>query len=695
MPVRRSRGEQRPRFRFRGAARRLHAGVPPVDLTDALSPCEAAILDQVGDAVIIVDLQLRIQRWNPAAETIYGYPADLVLGRPIAEIIPVQRYLDGAAPADVAANFEQDDQYSGEVVQRHRDGHKLIVHSSRRVIRDGAGRPIGIVSISRDVTARTEMELALQRERELLKVVITNLDEDIVACDADGVLTRFDGLTSTLAALPGERIAADDWPRVYQLYLPDGVTRMRKEDIPLYRALQGETVRNAEMVTMGERDEACTYLASGSPLIDAGGSKLGALVVMHDITERKQAEAELRQAKEAADAASRAKSEFVAMMSHEIRTPMNGVIGMTDMLLETPLSAEQRDYAGTIHNSACALLTILNDILDFSKIEAGKLTLEPDDFDPHTLVAETSDLLLARAHAQGIALRTRIAPELPRRLRGDAGRLRQVLLNLLGNAVKFTERGEVVMEAAPETGILDPGMIRFTVRDTGIGITPHALKQLFQPFTQADGSTTRKYGGTGLGLVICKRLVELMGGELGVTSVEGEGSTFWFRVPLAHAAAPALAAEPCAAPACALNTTARPRTSHPVILLAEDNPVNQKLALLQLKKLGYQAEAVDDGRAVVAAVADRAYALVLMDCLMPELDGFAATRAIRDAEARTTRARIPIIAMTANAMQGDREACLQAGMDDYLTKPVKVDALGELLDRWLDDKPIAVEKPAS
>ncbi len=576
-----------------------------------------------------------------------------------------------------------------------------------------------------------------------------------------------------------------------------------------------------------------------SPVHDASGALTHFVGVQQDVTARREAEEALRgsitelvAAREAALDASRLKSEFVATMSHEIRTPMNGVIGMTELLLGTDLMPEQREYATTVRDSAHALLTVIDDILDFSKIEAGRLELSPTEFDPVMLVEATVEPVLARARDKHLSLLTYIDPELPPVLHGDPIRLRQILLNLVGNAVKFTESGHVVVRATSDEFHAEHVTVRFTVSDTGIGLSDRARSRLFQPFTQADGSTSRKYGGTGLGLSIAQRLVGLMGGEIGVESAEGEGSTFWFTVPLAigsgaleaalypsleglHAlvvdpdptsrdivsrylraagarcevvgcgeqaaallrsaapddpyhvamvelllpdmdaaefgqtvaavvaanggagSAPRLVlmtafdarrrmeaarefgysaylkkpvkrdrllgllaglvgnpgggamanvttrqlAAPAAPPVAGLPARRSPRNM-PHILVAEDNPVNQKLALLQLEKLGYGAKAVGNGREALVALATGGYDLVLMDCQMPEVDGFEATGVIRRGEA-PDRKRLPIVAMTANAMRGDRDACLRAGMDDYLSKPVRIDELRAILERWL------------
>jgi PAS domain S-box-containing protein len=399
------------------------------------------------------------------------------------------------------------------------------------------------------------------------------------------------------------------------------------------------------------------------------------VAVKKDITERLDKEAQLKDTMEKALEASKMKSEFLSTMSHEIRTPMNGIIGMTEILLGTELDKEQVEFAKIIRESSDSLLAILNDILDFSKMEAGKMAIEEVDFDLKDTCKGVIRLLESKAKEKGLDLIMDMDASLPIYVKTDPVRVRQIILNLVGNAIKFTEKGFVKIKLEPVLAIKDGFIVRFVIEDSGIGISKETQKKLFQSFTQADGSTTRRYGGTGLGLAICKKLIALMDGDIGVVSEGGQGSKFWFEIPLKISQRNFQKEE---AEKGAINTN-NTVSNGKKLLLAEDNIVNQKVAVVQLNKLGYAVDVAENGqKAIELALANSGYELILMDCQMPTLDGFEATR-----ELRKQGFKKPIIAMTANAMQGDREKCITSGMDDYITKPINTALLKEVLEKYI------------
>ncbi|MCC6641239.1 MAG: response regulator [Deltaproteobacteria bacterium] len=413
-----------------------------------------------------------------------------------------------------------------------------------------------------------------------------------------------------------------------------------------------------------------TYDVRVSELRERHDEVAGRLVVLRDVTD-------YLRASEAARAAGVAKAQFLANMSHEIRTPMNGVLGLAQHLAHLELDTEQRTVVEDILTSGSALLQVIDDILDVSKLEAGKLRIDPTPFDPRRLAADVAKLFAPRARTAGIRLEASVCDGVPAWLLGDGGRIRQVLVNLVSNAVKFTKKGSVAVHLRCDGLVEARATLRFEVRDTGIGIPPDAIEKIFDAFTQADASTTRRFGGTGLGLTISREIVACMGGELGVESEEGRGSCFWFVLPLPVCEPPAAHAEAgtvARAPARASGDRSLR------VLAAEDNAVNQRVLLRLLERLGCRVDLAADGREAVERARGGGYDLVLMDCQMPVLDGFGATREIRALESEA--GRVPIVAVTAHALAGDRERCLENGMDDYVTKPIKLDELERVIARW-------------
>jgi len=746
-----------------------------------------------------------------------GYSEEELLARQWADI---------THPEDVFISHEAIDRLERDLLPwvefekrfRHSLGHFVWVRVRLSMAADAAEGWHYVTHIE-DITERKRAEEAIRASEDRVRLLLDSTAEAIYGIDLDGQCTfanpaclRLLGYADAQALIGRNMHGLIHHSRADGRPSPAGQCRI----IQAFREGNGSHV-----------DDEVLWRADGTSFpaeywshpIRKDGEVIGAVIAFLDITERRRAEEELVRAKEQAEAASRSKSRFLANMSHEIRTPMNGVIGMARLLLDTRLSPEQHRYAEVVLNSAETLKSLLDHILDLSKIEAGKVTLESLDFDVREVLEGAVETLAIQASRKGLELTCLVSPETPSRLRGDPGRLRQIVNNLAANAIKFTERGDVAIRVKPASQDAHRATLQFAIRDTGIGIPKERAAALFSPFVQADESTTRKFGGTGLGLAISRQLAELMGGRIGFESEEGRGSTFWFTavfdrqppesLPAARPAElrgvkalvacqqpanrevvttllrswecrpseaadadsaldqlgqavqagdpfaivlvdrnlpgagsedlarrigtnPALhnavlllmaplgeegaAARPQASgfaasvskpilearlrdaltSALGRRTAPEPRTTaHPPprrrividsqarILLAEDNPVNREVALAILGQFGLTAQPVFDGVQAVKALQNNAYDLVLMDCEMPEMDGYEATRRIRDPQTGALNPRIPIVAVTASAMPGDRERCIRAGMDDYLSKPIEPDELAQVLAKWL------------
>ena len=778
---------------------------------------QRAILEGANYAIISTSPNGLIRTFNSAAERMLGYSVAEVVGQATPALIhdfdEVTRRateLSHELSREVPSGFEvfvakarlgQPDEREWTYIRK--DGTRFPVMLSVTGLFDDRGQIAGFLGIASDITERKRAAAELQGQRDFAVQVMNLMGDGLTITDETG---RFTFVNAAFTQIAGYHASEMIGRRPEDFTTPEDHSALWQAEVQRQR---GQTTTYEARLRRADGTDIYVQVTGVPRWRD--GQVVGAIATVVNLSPRKRVEETLQQAKESAEAASQAKSDFLAMMSHEIRTPMNAVIGMTSLLRDTPLQPRQLELVEAVRKSGEALLDIINDILDFSKIESRRLVLEVEDFDLVGLIEGVLELLAPRADAKNLSFAAVIQPDVPTALRGDDGRIRQILVNLLGNGLKFTEQGEVSVRVDCLEKTATQARLRIVVRDTGIGITPEQQGSLFSPFTQADSSTTRKYGGTGLGLAISKRLVELMGGRIGLESQPGQGSTFWLELTLSRSAATArtpasslaprrvlvaddhdanresvsamlqswgmdyavatsaqkavtmlqeasAAGRPFAVVLCdrhlsglelnsflqqlqtlsdtpprfvlmASAATGAPANSgvfaqlskpvkqsslfellltpatddvpagaaeaphvHPAdappppqrdvrLLVAEDHEINRRLAALMLDKLGYRADYADNGSEAVEAWELAHHDIILMDCQMPVLDGYEATREIRRREALAPGARRPayIIAMTANAMQGDREKCLAAGMDSYISKPIRTETLAAAL----------------
>jgi PAS domain S-box-containing protein len=652
------------------------------------------IINSIGDPIFVKDRLHQFVLVNNAFCALLGHSFEEFIGKTDYNFLPADQ-VDVFLEKDEQV-FETGKENLNEETITGSGGIDHTTITKKTLYTDASGNKF-IVGIIRDITERKRAEEKLRESEQEKAAILSGLRHvAVVYLDPS---RRIIWVNEAVQRSLG--LSMDDLRGKYCFEILLGLKKPCPGCTAL-KALETGHFQEGELVT----PDGKTWISRGSPIKDSDGTVKGVVHVALNITERKRTEKELKQTNHdlkiaieqsnelarQARKANAAKSEFLANMSHEIRTPLNGVIGMTGLLLDLDLNTKQHEYAQIAHVSGEMLLSLINDILDFSKIEACRLELEILDFDLCSMLKDTTDLLSIGAHEKGLELVCQVEPTVPLLLRGDPGRLRQILINLGGNAVKFTKKGEIMIRVSLESEDTKNATIRFLVCDTGIGIPANRQNILFSPFTQVDGSTTRQYGGTGLGLAISKHLAESMGGKIGLESEEGKGSTFWFTAVFEKQPAGSGSADEIFAKIDRERTIERSAEKVTIsenikrkirILVAEDNPVNQKVAQAMLRKMGLRADVVANGLEAINGLQMIPYDLVLMDCQMPEMDGFEATRSIRQEGSRALNPQIPIIAMTASNMRGDRDKCIQAGMSDFIAKPVQKRELAEMLARWL------------
>jgi PAS domain S-box-containing protein len=641
-----------------------------------------AILTSANFSIIATDERGIIQLFNVGAERMLGYTALEVMNRITPadisdpqEVVTRAKALSMELATPIMPGFEAlvfkasrgiEDIY--ELTYIRKDGSRFPAVVSVTALRDAQGTIIGYLLIGTDNTARKLVEAEQQKLDQRLRdqqfytrsLIESHIDA-LMTTDPTGVITDVNKQMEALTGCTRDELIGAPFKGYF--------TDPERAEAGIKLVLSQKKVTDYELTACNRDGKQTVVSYNATTFYDRGRTLQGVFAAARDVTERKRVEAELQQAKAVAESASQTKSDFLASMSHEMRTPMNAIIGIADLLAKTTLSGEQTNYVEIFRRAGDNLLRLINDILDLSKVEASQLELERTSFSLHDLVEKVKEMVVMPADEKGLALIYRIAAAVPDRLVGDPTRLRQILMNLLGNAIKFTEAGTVALDIDVDADAAIAGGIRFSVSDTGIGIPAEQLASVFERFTQADSSTTRKYGGSGLGLTISKRLVELMGGRVWVESVVGKGSTFTFTVPLEVSAA---SARRVPAPA-GTDTAEGLRALR--ILLVEDSMDNRTITLAYLRDTPYEIEIAVNGALAYDKFTSTDYDLVLMDRQMPVMDGLTATRKIRAWEEANGRPVTPIIALTAAALKGDREKCLAAGCTAYLSKPIKQEVL--------------------
>ncbi|MEO5361855.1 MAG: PAS domain S-box protein [Nitrospirota bacterium] len=783
------------------------------------------IIDCSIDMIIAVDMDRTIIEFNRAAEAIFGYESHEVMGRKADTL-----YDDPSEGLNIYKSLTETGSYRGIIANKRKNGDRFMAYLSASTLRDSDGNPVGFMGISRDITEQRKTEEAVVASEKRYRTLVENMNEFVAEIDLSGQLHFINKYFSESTGYNPEDLANSNF---YSFIHPDDISGLSAQCLKTMT----KSVQGCEFRFRKKDGSYINLLTNADPVYDYMGRLRSVIFVSFDITEMKTVEEQMKTARDTAEAANAAKSEFLANMSHELRTPMNGIIGMAELLLDTPLNKEQRKYLSMLRESATSLLALLNGILDFSKIEAGKLELEEIDFDIRDVIDQAVESLSVQAQKKGILFLSHIAADIPLMLRGDPVRLKQIIVNLAGNALKFTEKGEVSirLETCPSSSVNSvnsmnkEAALRVRVSDTGPGIPKDKADKIFESFVQVDGSTTRKYGGTGLGLTITKKLITLMQGDIKVVSEEGKGSTFDLNVLLKKAVQPpppahsiiakltgkrillieghdlsrtiiremseaagmkvsvakdaktildtiekaAEASEPfdiilldagiadmepddlteliktdpltfeaevilmvygqdkaaetrwkelkawgslskpikrsmlydsihlalggflsetSVAKPCYSSASAA-KKSYYKILLAEDNIVNQELAIGLIEKNGHTVSVANTGKEAIDALVKEPFDVVLMDVEMPQMNGLEATRYIRDSKSGKFNPNIPIIAMTANAFNDDKERCLSSGMNDYISKPISMVQLIEVIERTMDRIPPQASPP--